>query len=124
VPHTKILHSVKSLGRGGGGAVFNYTTLHDVLWSYTKLSVLWRVVTVLRNAVLLADDCYISTGFAKTKGTLRETSFNRFKLALTLHFVTNWHYIFVLGKAPSGTLHRIRKESFCVDMEERIEKAQ
>ena len=79
---------------------------------------------MLRNAVLLEDDCYISTGFAKTKGTLRETSFNRFKLALTLHFVTNWHYSFVLGKAPSGTLRIIRQESLCVDMEERIDKAQ
>jgi len=73
---------------------------------------------------LIADDCYFSTGFAKTKGTFRETSSNRFKLALTLHFVTNWHYSFVLGKAPSGTHRIIRQEGFCVDMEERIEKAQ
>ena len=79
---------------------------------------------MLRNAVLIADDCYISTGFAKTKGTLIETYFNRFKLALNLYFVTNWHYSFILGKAPSGTRRIIRQDSFCVDMDERIEKAQ
>lgn len=113
MPHTKKSHGVRSRDRGGGGAVINYTTLRDVLW---------RVVTVLRNAVLLTDDCYISTGFAKTKGTLRETSFNRFKLALNLHFVKNWHYGFVLGKAPSGAHPLKRQGSFCVDMEEMIEK--
>jgi hypothetical protein len=95
----------------GGGAVVNYATLHDVLW---------RVVTVLRNAVLIANDGYISTGFAKTKGTLIETSFNGFKLALNLYFVTNWHYSFILGKTPSGTRRIIRQNSFCVDMESTV----
>lgn len=115
VPHTKKPHSVRSCDRSGGGAVVNYTTLHDVLW---------REVTAVRNAVLLANGFYISMGFAKKKGKPRKTSFNKFKLALTLHFVISWRYCFVLGKAPSGTHRIIRQESFCVDMEERNEKAQ